>query len=667
MVPVVSIMLITTSGCASRTSDDKDGSVPRPDSTTVPLPDGYGPLWPCETPGQSCNAHDPCAIDPVCGADKQCHPAMLQDCSDELECTTDICKGMGLCEHVPKEGTCALPMVVGGKTVVRCFKEGEKNPDDECQLCKPEESAKSWTGANGGACEDGNKCTKDDYCQNGVCKGVYYGNQCADEYGCTEDLCDGKGGCLGNKLKSDWCLINGVCYQDQSKHPAGTCFVCDVSKSQSSWTAITNTCFIDNKCYQKGDKNSGGCAECDPVASTTSWTVKGDNCLINDTCQDPGDKDSTNCAECDPGKDKYNWTPLAGLCKIAGTCYQGGDKHPGGCAECDPIADPTAWTVKGSYCLIDNVCKNPGDKDAIACSSCDPTKDPYGWTALPGLCKIYGQCYSKGDKHPQGCGECDPDLDPTFWTVPGTNCLIVDTCYSPGAADPTGCGTCDPTQSKTEWTVSSNKCLIGDKCYNPGDKDLIGCGSCDPTQSKTSWTQIPGCFKIIFTALNEAHDGKLGGVSGADALCAQQAAKAGYTGTFKAFLSTSTQNAKDLIGGTDATNVAVVNTGGEQLYQNWNEIFTKTGWTYGIYIYTFDGTKVDENTVTPNWTDADAWSGTLATGTVSTGETCQDWTSNTSTDFGSVGELDMAYWPNDSTNTSSCDTVQAVVCVQTAP
>jgi hypothetical protein len=460
-----------------------------------------GPLWPCDEVGKACNPHDTCAIDAVCGPDKLCRPTSRQNCDDGLECTQDVCKGMGLCDHLPVAGTCALPATVGGgdagtgKTEVRCFKKGDRRPGEPCLLCDPDKDPKSWTSANGGYCDDGDACTKDDYCSDGVCKGTYYGTKCADAYGCTTDFCDGKGGCLESKLRSDSCLINGVCYKDKENDPSGSCMTCDVSKTQSAWTPITNTCLLDGKCYKPGDKHPLGCAECDPAVSATSWTVKGNECLIDKACKKAGEKDAIACASCDPLKDKYAWTPLPGVCKIDGTCQASGATHPGGCAVCDPVASATSWTVKGSDCLIDNVCKKPGDKDLIACASCDPLKDKYAWSPIPGLCKIAGSCYTSGATHPGGCAVCDPALSAISWTVKSNDCLIDTVCRKPGDKDSLGCRACDPAKDKYAWSPLPGVCTIDGACYTSGTAHPGGCGSCDPAKSATAWTPSgSGCL-----------------------------------------------------------------------------------------------------------------------------------------------------------------------------
>ena len=315
-----SLLALTLVGCSDDSSEKKDGG--KADGSvsdgTTGLPDGYGPLWPCEVPGQACNAHDPCAINATCGEDKLCRPAALQSCDDGLECTDDVCQGMGLCANQPKAGFCALPVQIGaatdggvGTTEVRCFKKDDKDPSDTCQLCDPDKDPTKWSPANGGYCDDDNPCTKDDYCAEGQCKGTYYGDQCADEYGCTDDLCDGKGGCLGNELKTDWCLISGVCHKDGTMDPSGGCNVCDVSKSQSAWTPVSNTCTINGKCYKPGDQHPQGCATCDPATSTTQWTPTSTSCAIGYSCFTAGATEPGGCGICDATKNKTGWTKPA--------------------------------------------------------------------------------------------------------------------------------------------------------------------------------------------------------------------------------------------------------------------------------------------------------------------------------------------------------------------
>ncbi len=473
---LVLFLAVGLMGCSDDTdTEDKDVGIGGDKAVIkndgLGLPDGYK-LWDCPTVGKACNAHDPCAINPVCKAvngKKVCVPESLQDCSDGLACTTDTCAGLGVCKNTPKSGWCSLPVKVSGnktcaqvrtdagtkvwdsgvpdtgasdassaadsssadatvqtsKTIMCCFKDKDRHPTDQCLVCTPTPkvdsglsgNGKKWSPANSGACDDFNTCTKNDYCQNGQCKGTYYGKKCQDSLSCTTDICDGKGGCVGNKLKKDYCLISGTCYKDGTKHPGGSCYVCDVKKNQSNWSAISNNCFISGKCYK------------------------------------PGDLDTTKCGECDPKKSTTAWTMLTGLCKINGVCYKKDALHPNKCAKCDPTTSTTNWTVVGSACIINYACKKANDMDTTKCSTCDPTKNKYAWTQLTGKCKIGSSCYKKGDLDTTKCGECDPAKSSTAWTPLKGKCLIQSSCYSDKAKHTSGCMTCDSAKNPKGWTM----------------------------------------------------------------------------------------------------------------------------------------------------------------------------------------------------------------------
>jgi len=505
----------TTDGGKKDGGKKLDGQTP-PDKGLV-LPDGYK-LWKCTTPGAACNAHDPCAIDPICGKDLYCRPTKLQNCSDDLDCTTDTCAGLGVCTNTPKAGKCALAVrvpkgttcaqVTGGKvkfdagvtpdtgsstsdatvdtgstsvekeTIFCCFKKGDRSPTDQCEVCNPATgddsgtggNSKKWSPANGGSCDDGNLCTKNDYCQYGTCKGSSFSSQCSDGYGCTQDLCDGKGGCLGNPMKPGFCLINATCYKDGQMHPSGSCSSCDSKKNPADWTTVTATCMISGKCYKKGDKDTTGCNICDPKSSATAWT------------------------------------PISGLCSIGGKCYKPKDKNTGGCAECDPTTSQTKWTVKGSTdCLIGGKCYKALATDATGCKECAPASNKYDWSSVANTCLISGKCYKKNAKHSGACATCLPATNAKGWTVTGSDCLINNTCYKPKAKDSSGCGECIPAYDKYKWSVTTTgKCLIKGSCVASGTKDSSGCATCDPTKSKTSWTPSSNKCVILGDCISNA-------------------------------------------------------------------------------------------------------------------------------------------------------------------
>jgi len=322
--------LVLLLGCSD------DGTTPRQDAR----PGTDSQLWACTEPNKACNAHDPCAINPVCGEDYLCHPSFLQDCDDELDCTRDSCGGPGQCVNTPNEGFCALLVKGPGSSDMQCFAKEQRNPSDPCQKCDPTQNPGKWSDASGDICDDENLCTKDDRCKSGVCEGTFF--NCSDSLVCTDDICDGKGGC-GHKLKGGYCLIDNKCYKDKQKDQGG-CAVCDVGQSVTAWTLLPNLCKIGQTCYQPGDKDGTGCGVCDPQKSATGWSPATDACLIAGICYPSGAQDQGSCGTCDPQKSSTSWTPTSGSCLVDGKCQSSGTKSPSSCGVCDPVKSPGSWS-----------------------------------------------------------------------------------------------------------------------------------------------------------------------------------------------------------------------------------------------------------------------------------------------------------------------------------
>jgi len=362
LVAAAAVALALTAGCSDDNGPAKDAG-PASDST----------LWPCEDPGLSCNAHDPCAINPVCGEDHLCHPSFRQDCDDGLSCTKDSCGGPGQCINTPDPGSCALLVKQSGTSEMQCFSKGDPNPDDPCQQCDPDQDPNKWSDASGAICDDKNPCTKDDRCKDGACQGTYF--SCSDELVCTEDICDGKGGC-GHTLKTGYCLIGKACFKDQEKD-AGECAICDVSKTHTAWTPLPGLCKIGESCYQPGDKDATGCGVCDPQQDGSVWSVATDACLIN------------------------------------GVCYASGAPQPGGCATCEPTKSTTAWTPKSGSCLVGSVCASSGATSPSGCGVCDPAKTAQGWSPASGSTTPAQADFESGT----GSFTLDPAVNGVGWQV----------------------------------------------------------------------------------------------------------------------------------------------------------------------------------------------------------------------------------------------------------
>jgi hypothetical protein len=321
-------------------------------------PDGGGKYPPCDTPGAFCDAKNPCAINPRCGADKLCRPTKLQDCDDGLDCTIDTCGGLGRCINDPRPDTCAIFIKdASGQSTLTCFKKGDTSADDPCQVCMPDGkdplTAKQWSPADSGVCDDGDPCTKDDWCKAGVCAGNDYSKDCPDDGNYCTTLCDGQGGCLtGNPiLLPNTCFVDKQCLSANTRRVVqGECSICDPTKATDKLTALADTCGIDGKCVDDGEKHPDGCAKCDVKVDRTKWThdATSNACLIERSCIPKGQRDASGCLECDPSRAPTEWSKVAGSKEIvydfdaAGTLPSGFSQTPIQAGSVTPVA----WQVR---------------------------------------------------------------------------------------------------------------------------------------------------------------------------------------------------------------------------------------------------------------------------------------------------------------------------------
>lgn len=331
----VTSFLLSLTACSSSGGGESDATV---------VAEGGMVLWACQNPGEACNPHDNCAINPICGDDRYCHPQRYQSCDDGLDCTTDSCAGQGLCRHEPQAGMCLV--LVPGDSAASCVPEGTVHSENPCRVCNPSVDATRWSARNGGECDDGDPCTKDDTCREGICRGTFFGNQCTDNLTCTEDVCNADGSCH-NPLLAGTCLIDGVCY-DEGGRDADGCRRCDPSVDAYAWTALPSSCRIGSRCYAAGELDASGCGICDPDTSESAWSRTPETCLVDGACFKSGEEDLSGCGVCDPAQSSDSLSTASGTCRINGACYQSSDRSPSSCGICQPsgsTSSSTRWSV----------------------------------------------------------------------------------------------------------------------------------------------------------------------------------------------------------------------------------------------------------------------------------------------------------------------------------
>ncbi len=140
-------------------------------------------------------------------------------------------------------------------------------------------------------------------------------------------------------------------------------------------------------------------------------------------------------------------------------------------------------------------------------------------------------------------------------------------------------------------------------------------------------------MSFFITSQNPGNGGNFGGIEGADAHCSALAEAAGAAGkTWRAYLSTSAQDARDRIGAGPWTNAAgvVIADSIEALHGD-NNLNKETALDE-------TGAVVNGRGDTPN--RHDILTGSTPEGTVAEGMTCEDWTSDGPEAVGLVGHHD---------------------------
>ncbi len=131
---------------------------------------------------------------------------------------------------------------------------------------------------------------------------------------------------------------------------------------------------------------------------------------------------------------------------------------------------------------------------------------------------------------------------------------------------------------------------------------------------------------LVFVT-SSTHTGNLGGLSGADAICAARAAEARIPGTFVAYVSTTGNDAASRLSGSRGWR----RFDGQPVTDSIAQLTTGRQW----YPIAQDETGADRRIGSA----AEVWTGTASDGTA-TSNVCEGWKSGTSTDLGTFGRID---------------------------
>ena len=319
----------------------------------------------------ACCTDDQCEIDGACFDNGQANPdGPCEVCLvvvDRLAWTPDdaaTCDDGDPCTDGDAcfEGTCfGLPRVCD---------DGDVCTDEACDPTTGECVASN----NTAACDDGDLCTSDDVCDDGVCTGGA-SVTCDDLNGCTTDACDPAVGCVAtfdNTLScddGDSCTLEDSCVD-------GVCIPGDVDTCDDENFCTANFCDPIDGCdsidlaYLCADTNPCTDESCDPAQGcvfpfNTDPCDDGNLCTTVDTCTegaclgspvDPNDSNPCTDDTCEPAVGPVN-TPNTLPCDDGDMCTVGDTCADGGCV---PGTDPLV-------CDDENFCTDDSCDAATGC------------------------------------------------------------------------------------------------------------------------------------------------------------------------------------------------------------------------------------------------------------------------------------------------------------
>ena len=185
----------------------------------------------------------------------------LSVCDDGDSCTTDSCGSEGFCLHDTQIGCCTTDSNCDDfnfctedsctdsvcSFVVQedcCFTAAECEDGDICttDICDPVLGCIQENNAD--FCSDGDPCTKNDLCDEGVCSGVAL--ECDDEDDlCTTDQCK-EGVCVFSPTGADGCCETDADCEDNDDCTIDSC-------NEGSCLSINTCCQSDEECDDADD------------------------------------------------------------------------------------------------------------------------------------------------------------------------------------------------------------------------------------------------------------------------------------------------------------------------------------------------------------------------------------------------------------------------------
>jgi hypothetical protein len=504
-------------------------------------------VCPCTAKSVALTLSTPCEVANefgTCGGKRFCTDEGLSDC-DAMTPQAEVCNGV----DDDCDGSIDEPEEAEGKLLLPC---DDANPCTD-DICNGEEGC-SYTNLTEGECLDGDACTIGDHCEEGVCLGAPI--DCDDDNPCTDDVCDGLGGCdfLANSAKcddEDPCTVADSCEESVCVGFAVEC-ACNVDADCDKFDdgdPCTGTllCNLDSLPYQcqvdpatvvqceppEGPHAFCLASICDPDAGKCEVIADHgglacndhDACTIGESCQEGSCAGGVpaNCGDNNPctddscsGADGCSHTPNDDPCQDGDACTLGDFCADGGCqagelADCDdgnPCTDDDCSANFGCT----HVANDAGCDDGNACTTGDHCES--------GAC-VSSAALDCDDKNPCTDDSCAPDggCEHAHNSAPCSDlnaCTLNDGCAGglcvPGASlacnDGNLCSddSCDQQlgclyEANDLPCDDDNACTLDDKCKAGKCQSALSLG-CDDDNLCTTDSCSPdqGCVHMLNSA-----------------------------------------------------------------------------------------------------------------------------------------------------------------------
>ena len=367
-----------------------------------------------------------------------------------------------------------------------------------------------------GACDDGDLCTLDGVCGEGLClAGAPV--DCDDSDECTEDSCDELSGECGNELKEGLdCEDNNDCTADSCDPVAGTCVnsalvaqECDDEDACTSGDACDAAAACVGETVVCDDENLCTADSCDTLEGclyepTTSEPCNDeDECTENDACTAAGDcaGDTLDCDDengctvdsCDSSFGCLNLPDQGTGCDDESECTDNDACDSGGncvgqAVSCDDSNSCTTDSCQpATGCLNDPA---PGDAcdDQNACTEMDTCDGAGACGGDAIVCADELDCTEDSCDSVQGCLFTPSPVDAEC--EDGDSCTLGDTCDGSGgcqAGASTDCGsdpcmvyTCDELGQCLPPEEKPDCCKLDSECNEAGGEFCFDNACCAP-------------------------------------------------------------------------------------------------------------------------------------------------------------------------------------------